>query len=89
MSTDRPADDPVLARRARIARLADTGRRLGFVLLGVAMVAFVVGMVTRFSSAVVAVVVAALAAASVVLLPAIVAGYGVKAADRDDRREGR
>ena len=89
MTADHPGDDPVLSRRARIGRLAETGQRLGYGLLGLAIVAFVVGAVAGFRSAVVTVVVGALVAGSAVLLPAIVAGYGVKAADRDDRRGGR
>lgn len=89
MSEHPSTDDPVLARRARIGRLAETGQHLGYVLLGVAMVAFVVGAATSFTTAVVTVVVVALASGSAVLLPAIVAGYGVKAADRDDRRRRR
>ena len=79
-------DDPVRSRRARIGRLARTGQRLGYALLGAAVVAFFVGAATTFTPAVVAVVVAALAAGSAVLLPAIVVGYGVRAAEREDRR---
>jgi hypothetical protein len=79
-------DDPVRLRRARIGRLAGTGRRLGYALLGVAMVAFFVGAATRFTSVVVTVVVASLVAGSALLLPAIVVGYGVRAAEREDRQ---
>jgi hypothetical protein len=78
--------DPVRLRRARIGRLAGTARRAGYALLGVAMVAFFAGAATRFTSAVVAVVVASLAAGSALLLPAIVVGYGVRAAEREDRQ---
>ncbi len=79
-------DDPVRSRRERIGRLARTGQRVGYALLGVAVVAFFAGAATRFTPAVVAVVVVALAAGSAVLLPAIVVGYGVRAAEREDRR---
>ncbi|MGH9149533.1 MAG: hypothetical protein ACRD0F_04250 [Acidimicrobiales bacterium] len=77
--------DPVLARRARIARLAGAGRRLGYGLLGVAMATFGAGFFGRFTATVVVVVVAALAVGSVVLLPAIVLGYAVRAAEREER----
>lgn len=80
--------DPLRARRARIERLAGTGRRLGYGLLGVAVVTFFVGAATRFTAVVVAVVVTALAIGSAVLLPAIVVGYGVRAAEREDRQRG-
>ena len=82
------ADDPVLRRRARIARLAEAGQRAGYVLYGVAVAAFVVGAVAGFSGITVAVVVAALALGSALLAPAIVAGYAVKAAEREDRGRG-
>lgn len=83
------ADDPVLRRRARIARLAETGQRAGYLLYGVAVVAFAVGATAGFSGVTVAVVVAALAVGSALLAPAIVAGYAVKAAEREDRGRDR
>lgn len=70
-----------------MARLAGTGQRLGYAFLAVAIVVFFAGAATRFTPLVVAVVVVALAAGSAVLLPAIVVGYGVRAAERDDRRD--
>jgi len=82
-------EDPVLVRRARIARLTDLGQRVGYGLLGLAVTAFVLGAVVGFSGAVVAVVMASLAAGSVVLAPAIVFGFAVKAAEREDRERSR
>jgi len=79
------APDPVLARRNRIARLVTLGQRLGWAMFGVACVAFVIGFVAGFKDWVVTVVVAAIIAGSLILAPAIVFGYGVKAADRADR----
>jgi uncharacterized membrane protein len=83
-----PSLDPVLARRRRLARLAELGQRAGYALFGVAIVLFVVGFVAGFSSGVVTAVVVALVAGSLVLAPAIVVGYAVRAADRDDRERG-
>ena len=82
-----PPEDPVLARRARISRLVDTGQRIGYSLWLVAIVVFVIGAVTRFRPAMVTIVIGCLAAGSALLAPAIVIGYGVKAADRADRGE--
>ena len=81
--------DPVRERRARIDRLAAAGRRLGYTLILVAVVAFAVGVVTGFSTPVITAVTASLAASTVTLAPALVAGYAVKAAEREDREEGR
>ena len=82
-------DDPVLARRARIARLVEVGQRVGYTFLLVAVVAFVIGAVRGFTDVVVAVVTVSMAATTVVLAPAIVFGYGVKAAEREERGERR
>lgn len=84
-----PGADPVLARRARIARLVAVGQRLGYGLFGVAIIAFAVGVATEWSEALTVVVIGSLLAGSVVLAPAIILGYAVKAADRDDREQGR
>ena len=81
--------DPVLARRARIARLVEVGQRTGYTLLVVAVVAFFVGLVTGFTGLITVVVIGSLLAMTVVLAPAIVFGYAVKAAEREDREQGR
>ena len=81
-----PPPDPTLARRARIAQLTELGQRIGYALFGVAIAVFVVGAVRGFDGLTVSLVVACLAAGSLVLAPAIVFGYGVKAAEREDRQ---
>ena len=81
--------DRVLAKRARIARWVQIGQRLGYGLLGGAVVLFFVALFTDFSGVMAGLVIAAVIAGSVVLAPAIVFGYAVKAADREDREQGR
>ena len=79
--------DPVLARRVRLARLAELGQRIGYGLIAVAVIGFVVGLVVGFENRLVTTVVTlALAATTVTLLPAIVLGFSVKAAEREDRQ---
>ncbi len=80
--------DPVRERRARIARLVEIGQRVGYGLFGLAVVAFVVGFVVGFDGLPGTTVVASLLVGSVVLAPAIVFGYAVKAAEREDRERG-
>jgi hypothetical protein len=84
-----PGSDPVLARRARIARLTELGQRVGYSLFALAIVLFVVGFVGGYSDSLVAAIVASLGIGSAVLAPAIVFGYAVKAAEREDRELGR
>ncbi|MBV8302874.1 MAG: hypothetical protein JOZ04_01590 [Acidimicrobiia bacterium] len=81
-------DDPVRARRARIDRATRLGKTVGYLCYLVAVVAFFVGFATSYATAVVAVIVAGLAVGSVLLLPSIVLGYAVKAAEREDRQRG-
>jgi hypothetical protein len=78
-------DDPVLQRRARIARWVSLAKRVGYGLLLLAVVAFVVAAIAGFPSDVVTVTVVALIAACVVLPVPIVLGYGLRAAEREDR----
>ena len=82
------SNDPVLVRRARIARLCSLGQQLGLGLFGVAIVAFVAGAVTSFSGPVTAAVIGSLALGSLFLAPAIVFGHAVHAAEREDRERG-
>ena len=83
------AADPVRQRRAQIARLVSIGQRVGYSLFAVAVVAFAVGFAAGFTSTVVVIIEICLLIGSLLLAPAIVFGYAVKAADRDDREHGR
>jgi hypothetical protein len=82
-----PSTDPVLARRARIARAAELGQRGGYLLFGVAVVVFVIGFATGFPGPAVGIIVGAMLVGSILLAPAIVAGYAVKAAEREEREQ--
>ncbi len=82
-------DDPVHARRARIARLTEVGQRVGYGLFGIAIVFFVIGFVVGYSGTLVAIIVSSLLLGSAVLAPSIVFSYGVRAAEREDRELGR
>lgn len=80
-----PSTDPVLVRRARIARAVSIGQRLGYALFGLATVAFFYGLASGYTPGLVRVVVGSLLVGSAVLAPAIVFGYAVKAAEREDQ----
>jgi hypothetical protein len=83
------SQDPVRARRARIDRLSRLGQRVGYGCYAVAVVAFFAGFATSYSTALVTLIVSGLVVGSVTLLPAIIFGYAVKAAEREDREQGR
>lgn len=78
-------DDPVLATRRRIARLTRAGQRLGYLLYGLAAIGFFAGLAVGYVPWLVSAIVACLLVGSVVLAPAIVFSYAVRAADRADR----
>lgn len=81
--------DLVLERRIRIARLVRLGKRIGYGLFLVAIVAFFIGFATTYSDGLVRLIGAALIIGSVVLAPAIVMGYAVRSAHREDHELGR
>lgn len=72
-------------RRAHIARAVTIGNRLGYSLFGLATVLFFVGLGIGYTPALVRVIVGSLLVGSGVLAPAIVFGYAVKAAEREDQ----
>jgi hypothetical protein len=89
VSTPAPdAGDPVVRRRASIARIVGTAKRVGYVALVVAIVAFVLSVVTGFAGWAVALTIAGLVVAIVVLPLPIILGYGIRAAEREERGGG-
>jgi len=83
-----PDFDPVRRRRAQVKRLVTIASRTGYALLALAVVMFFVALATSFNGTMATIVIVALVAASCLLAPAIVFGYAVKAADREDRELG-
>jgi hypothetical protein len=81
---DGPLSDPVLARRERYRRAASQGQAAGYLLFAVAVILFVAGFALGFPGPLVTLTIVALVVGSLVLLPAIIVGYAVKAADRED-----
>jgi hypothetical protein len=84
----RPPDDPVRARRAVVARWSLLASRIGYLLFGVAVALFVLASMVGFTGPLVAATIGCLIAGSILLAPAIVLGYAVKAAEKEDRARG-
>lgn len=83
-----PPHDPVRATRRRIARWARIATRTGYACYGASSVAVVWGATRGFGAAASAVGTAGLVAGSVLLAPAIVVTYAVRAAEKEDRAAG-
>ena len=80
--------DPILEQRARVRRLANTAKRIGYLLFLASMVLFFVALATDLPEGLVTAATAALIGGCVVLAPAILLGYAVKGAERDEVERG-
>jgi hypothetical protein len=80
--------DQIARRRAQVGRLARFASRAGYTLIAVAVVLFFVALATEFNATMAAIVTASLIAGCVLLAPAIILGYAVRAAEREDRERG-
>jgi len=83
-----PPIDPVRARRAQIARWTLLANRIGYLILALAIALFVIAFAMGFSSTMAALVVGSMIVSFVLLVPSIILGYAVKAAERDDLQHG-
>lgn len=88
MTAPHPSDDPVLVRRAKLAKWTLLANRVGYLLLALAMALFVIAFAVGFSASMATAIVVCLIASFVLLAPSIVLGYAVKAAERDDAERG-
>lgn len=80
--------DPVRARRQKIAKYTLLANRVGYLFYALAIATFIIGFAISFNGAVSAIVIGSLIIGSILLAPAIVLGYAVKAAEREDRERG-
>ena len=76
--------DDLAARRRRIAQLTTAGQRLGYLLYLAAATLFFTGFATSFRGPLVTAIIACLVVGSLVLAPAIIFSYAVRAADREE-----
>lgn len=83
-----PRTDPVRERRAQIARWTVLANRLGYLLLAIAIALFVIAFAVGFSSTMATLVIVSMIVSFALLVPSIILGYAVKAAERDDLQHG-
>jgi hypothetical protein len=82
---DADGTDPILASRARVARLTSLAIRAGAVAYAGAAALFALALATRFTGFLASAITLLLVLGSALLAPAMVFHYAVKAADRADR----
>jgi hypothetical protein len=78
-------DDPIVQRRALIARLVRWAKAVGYGLFLVAILAFIGTKIDRPTKLLTGIVTWSMVFGSILLAPAIVFGYAVNAAEREDR----
>ena len=78
--------DPVLIRRVKIYHAVKLAKRVGYSLFLVAILAFVVTKIDKPTRLATGIVTWSMAIGSILLAPAIVFGYAVNAAAREDRQ---
>lgn len=83
-----PNSDPILIQRALISNWAKRATNLGYLLFAVSMLAVIWGLVVEFTPAASRIATIALIGGCIVLAPAILVQYSVKAAVRDERENG-
>ena len=77
-------EDPLMASRARLARLAKLGRRVGYLTFALSIGMLLLGLATDFTDGISAVVIGLLVGGSAVLAPAILLHYAVRGAEREE-----
>ena len=87
--TPSPKVDLVRAKREKVAKYTLLANRIGYLFFALAIATFVIGFAVSFNGAVSAIVIGSIIIGSLLLAPAIVLGYAVKAAERDDRERGQ
>jgi hypothetical protein len=80
--------DPVRRHRAQVARGVGLGKRVGYTCFLLTLVLFGIGLATGFPEIIATTIVLLLVAGSLTLLPAIILGYAVRTAEREDRARG-
>ncbi len=79
-----PENDPVRRRRKLIAVWTRRANRFGYLFFLLAMVLFIIAFTTDFSETFATLITVSLVIGSVLLAPAIVLGYAIKAAEKED-----
>lgn len=84
----RRSEDPVLIKRAKIAKWTLLANRVGYLFVALSMALFIIAFAIGFNSTMATLVVIAFLIGFALLLPSIILGYAVKAAIREDRENG-
>ena len=88
MTSPAQDNDPIRRRRDLISTWTKRALRIGYLCFGISMFAVWFGLLWDFTPFIGSIATVALIGGSVLLAPAIVLGYAVKAAERQDKLDG-
>jgi UPF0716 family protein affecting phage T7 exclusion len=88
MSPNATADDPIRARRERIAKWTLLANRVGYLFVALAIALFFIAFAFGFTPTMATLVIVSFVVGCALLAPSIILGYAVKAAERDDLERG-
>jgi hypothetical protein len=88
MTSTPQTPDPVRRRRSLIAVWTKRANRFGYLAFGVSIVAVAVGLIDTFTPLIGRLATAGLVIGSILLAPAIVLGYAIKSAEKEDKLNG-
>jgi hypothetical protein len=77
--------DPILIKRAKVAKWVSLGQKVGYGLYGICCVLFAYTVISTPTQWAVNTIAICFLIGSIILLPAIIFGYAVKSAARHDR----
>lgn len=81
-------DDAVLVRREEIRRQVKLGKRVGYLLMLISIVSVVLCWPLHWPKALVVLAMVTFVLSCIILPLPIIFGYGIKAAEREDRKMG-
>ncbi len=82
------AADPILIKRAKIAKWALLANRVGYLFVALSMALFFMAFAFGFTAVMATLVIVTFVIGCVLLAPSIIVGYAVKGAYREDRENG-
>ena len=82
MSPNAAADDPIRARRERIAKWTLLANRVGYLFVALAIALFFIAFAFGFTQTMATLVIVSFVIGCALLAPSIILGYAVKAAER-------
>ena len=88
MTSTPQTPDPIRRRRNIFAKWTKRANRCGYLALGVSIVTVAIGLIDTFSPLIGRIATAGLVIGSILLAPAIVLGYAIKSAEKEDRLNG-